>query len=62
MQVVKVFSAHCRGRRYYPERASAGCIEDVKPNSEWTADYVMLTSVYVPYTCRNASQISPTVA
>jgi hypothetical protein len=25
-------------------------------------DYVMLTSVYVPYTCRKASQISPTVA
>lgn len=24
--------------------------------------YVMLTSVYVPYTCRSASQISPTVA
>jgi hypothetical protein len=24
--------------------------------------YVILTSVYVPYTCRNASQISPTVA
>ena len=24
--------------------------------------YVMLTSVYVPYTCRKASQISPTVA
>ena len=24
--------------------------------------YVMLTSVYVPYTSRNASQISPTVA
>jgi hypothetical protein len=23
---------------------------------------VMLTSVYVPYTCRRASQISPTVA
>lgn len=25
-------------------------------------NYVMLTSVYVPYTCRSASQISPTVA
>jgi hypothetical protein len=25
-------------------------------------NYVMLTSVYVPYTWRNASQISPTVA
>ena len=25
-------------------------------------DYVMLTSVYVPYTWRRASQISPTVA
>jgi hypothetical protein len=25
-------------------------------------NYVMLISVYVPYTCRNASQISPTVA
>ena len=25
-------------------------------------DYVMLTSVYVPYTSRRASQISPTVA
>jgi hypothetical protein len=24
--------------------------------------YVMLTSVYVPYTCRSASQISPIVA
>jgi hypothetical protein len=24
--------------------------------------HVTLTSVYVPYTCRNASQISPTVA
>jgi hypothetical protein len=27
-----------------------------------TPNYVMLTSVYVPYTCRRASQISPTVA
>jgi hypothetical protein len=26
------------------------------------AIYVMLTSVYVPYTSRSASQISPTVA
>jgi hypothetical protein len=26
------------------------------------SSYVMLTSVYVPYTCRKASQISPTVA
>jgi hypothetical protein len=25
-------------------------------------DYVTLTSVYVPYTCFSASQISPTVA
>jgi hypothetical protein len=40
-------------------KPEAGCGGIDQTSSE---NYVTLTSVYVPYTCRNASQISPTVA
>ena len=47
-------------RRTVPRRA--GALLRMTICEGITCVYVMLTSVYVPYTCRSASQISPTVA
>ena len=52
-------------RRTAPGRRSDTKLKDKSLRSQFATSnkvYVTLTSVYVPYTCRKASQISPTVA